>query len=186
MGAAARPSRCLHRRDARPGLRIVFPHDGDVFVRNKAADSLQRREQQIALRGDAIRLGTMAGRRGSDRRRIESATAFGRCNSARGHRGDRRRDQNGLRFTSFGRVPQAQARIYLCQERAFALRRPSKRDDKSERRNTSAMRRSQRLLRSAQGATAKRTFRKTRRRDSTPAAKPVAVARIGVGNSSLG
>jgi penicillin-binding protein 1C len=31
-------------------LRIVFPHDGDVFVRNPAAVSLQAGEQQIALR----------------------------------------------------------------------------------------------------------------------------------------
>ena len=31
-------------------LRIVFPHDGDVFVRNPAANALQAGEQQIALR----------------------------------------------------------------------------------------------------------------------------------------
>ncbi len=31
-------------------LRIVFPHDGDVFIRNAVANSLQAKEQQIALR----------------------------------------------------------------------------------------------------------------------------------------
>jgi penicillin-binding protein 1C len=31
-------------------LRIVFPHDGDLFVRNAPADRLQAREQQLALR----------------------------------------------------------------------------------------------------------------------------------------
>jgi hypothetical protein len=31
-------------------LRIVFPHDGDVFARSATADALQTREQQIALR----------------------------------------------------------------------------------------------------------------------------------------
>lgn len=36
-------------RDAIAGLHIVFPHDGDVFVRNAVADALQVREQQIAL-----------------------------------------------------------------------------------------------------------------------------------------
>lgn len=32
------------------GLRILFPHDGDVFVRNAAAGGLARSEQQLALR----------------------------------------------------------------------------------------------------------------------------------------
>jgi penicillin-binding protein 1C len=31
-------------------LRIVFPHDGDVFVKNSTSDELQAREQQLALR----------------------------------------------------------------------------------------------------------------------------------------
>ncbi|MBV9027256.1 MAG: penicillin-binding protein 1C, partial [Candidatus Eremiobacteraeota bacterium] len=39
----------LHPKGAMP-LRIVFPHDGDVFVRNDAAGGLARREQQLALR----------------------------------------------------------------------------------------------------------------------------------------
>lgn len=39
----------LHSKAA-TGLRIVFPHDGDVFVRNDAAGGLARREQQLALR----------------------------------------------------------------------------------------------------------------------------------------
>ncbi|MBV8152820.1 MAG: penicillin-binding protein 1C [Candidatus Eremiobacteraeota bacterium] len=38
-------------QDARSDrLRIVFPHDGDVFERNPAASPLQDREQRIALR----------------------------------------------------------------------------------------------------------------------------------------
>jgi penicillin-binding protein 1C len=32
------------------GLRILFPHDGDVFVRNAVAGGLARSEQQLALR----------------------------------------------------------------------------------------------------------------------------------------
>ena len=35
------------------GLRIVFPHDGDVFVSNAAPREVQRREQQLALRAVA-------------------------------------------------------------------------------------------------------------------------------------
>ncbi|HTX58546.1 MAG TPA: penicillin-binding protein 1C [Verrucomicrobiae bacterium] len=36
---------------ARPGgLRIVFPHDGDVFYRNATVDAIQAREQQLAFR----------------------------------------------------------------------------------------------------------------------------------------
>jgi len=35
---------------SQPRLRIVFPHDGDVFVTVATADALQRTEQQIALR----------------------------------------------------------------------------------------------------------------------------------------
>ncbi len=34
----------------RSALRIVFPHDGDVFVRAAPANVLQRQEQQLALR----------------------------------------------------------------------------------------------------------------------------------------
>jgi penicillin-binding protein 1C len=49
----------LHPRDASGGLRIVSPHDGDVFVRNEAGDAEASREQQIALRavasGGAVR-----------------------------------------------------------------------------------------------------------------------------------
>ncbi len=37
------------------GLRIVFPHDGDVFVRNSPADALAARDQQIALRAIGAR-----------------------------------------------------------------------------------------------------------------------------------
>jgi penicillin-binding protein 1C len=33
-------------------LRIVFPHDGDVFVSNATANALQAREQQLALRAE--------------------------------------------------------------------------------------------------------------------------------------
>ncbi len=40
----------LQPRDAPGRLRIVFPHDGDVFVRNDAGDAVQAREQQLALR----------------------------------------------------------------------------------------------------------------------------------------
>jgi len=40
----------LQPRDAPSRLRIVFPHDGDVFVRNGGGDVLQAREQQLALR----------------------------------------------------------------------------------------------------------------------------------------
>lgn len=40
----------LQPRDAPGRLRIVFPHDGDVFVRNDGGDALQAREQQLALR----------------------------------------------------------------------------------------------------------------------------------------
>jgi penicillin-binding protein 1C len=40
----------LHPQDAMSSLRIVFPHDGDVFVRTSTASALQAREQQIALR----------------------------------------------------------------------------------------------------------------------------------------
>jgi penicillin-binding protein 1C len=32
------------------GLQIIFPHDGDVFVVNHAANALEAREQRIALR----------------------------------------------------------------------------------------------------------------------------------------
>ncbi|HTA39211.1 MAG TPA: penicillin-binding protein 1C [Candidatus Acidoferrales bacterium] len=39
-----------HPEDAHSAFRIVFPHDGDVFVRNAVTTSLQAREQQIALR----------------------------------------------------------------------------------------------------------------------------------------
>ena len=35
---------------ASPRLRIVFPHDGDVFALASTGDPLQRREQQLALR----------------------------------------------------------------------------------------------------------------------------------------
>jgi penicillin-binding protein 1C len=38
------------RVDPAPGLRILFPHDGDTFVRNEAASPLAVREQQLALR----------------------------------------------------------------------------------------------------------------------------------------
>jgi penicillin-binding protein 1C len=41
---ALQPSETLGR------FRIVFPHDGDVFVRNDAGDAVASREQQIALR----------------------------------------------------------------------------------------------------------------------------------------
>jgi penicillin-binding protein 1C len=39
----------LHTRDAPGRLRIVFPHDGDVFVRS-SGDAIATREQQLALR----------------------------------------------------------------------------------------------------------------------------------------
>jgi penicillin-binding protein 1C len=60
LGAVKRPAAPnLARFDAwlalRPeasagGLRIVFPHDGDVFVRNPTASALEAREQQLTLR----------------------------------------------------------------------------------------------------------------------------------------
>jgi penicillin-binding protein 1C len=40
----------LHGGAAASELRIVFPHDGDVFVCNPPASELQRAEQQLALR----------------------------------------------------------------------------------------------------------------------------------------
>ncbi len=40
----------LHPEYAPAALRIVFPHDGDVFVRNATASNLQTREEQLALR----------------------------------------------------------------------------------------------------------------------------------------
>lgn len=43
------------RGDTARNLRIVFPHDGDVFVSNAAVNALQIREQQLALRGESTR-----------------------------------------------------------------------------------------------------------------------------------
>ncbi|HEY1869310.1 MAG TPA: penicillin-binding protein 1C [Candidatus Cybelea sp.] len=40
----------IKRHDAPASLRILFPHDGDVFVRNPAWSEAASREQQIALR----------------------------------------------------------------------------------------------------------------------------------------
>lgn len=40
----------LKRPEAAPGLRIVFPHNGDVFVRNATTNALELREQQLAFR----------------------------------------------------------------------------------------------------------------------------------------
>jgi penicillin-binding protein 1C len=40
----------LHPEYSPAALRIVFPHDGDVFVRNATASNLQAREEQLALR----------------------------------------------------------------------------------------------------------------------------------------
>jgi penicillin-binding protein 1C len=40
----------LHPEYASAALRIVFPHDGDVFVRNATTSNLQAREEQLALR----------------------------------------------------------------------------------------------------------------------------------------
>ncbi len=48
-GGAYDPWLALHPGNAAGTLRIVFPHDGDVFVRG-AQDALQRREEQLALR----------------------------------------------------------------------------------------------------------------------------------------
>jgi penicillin-binding protein 1C len=39
-----------HPENARSAFRIVFPHSGDVFVRNDVTTAVQAREQQIALR----------------------------------------------------------------------------------------------------------------------------------------
>jgi Penicillin-Binding Protein C-terminus Family len=47
-------------------LRIVSPHDGDVFVRNPVTSALQAREQQIALRA--------AGSNGAVTWRVNGAT----------------------------------------------------------------------------------------------------------------
>ncbi|MBV8196776.1 MAG: penicillin-binding protein 1C [Candidatus Eremiobacteraeota bacterium] len=49
----------LHPTASSGSLHILFPHDGDVFVRNESAGTLQVREQQLALRavgsGSAVR-----------------------------------------------------------------------------------------------------------------------------------
>jgi penicillin-binding protein 1C len=60
LASIERPPRALRARyDAwlalqgggdRSALSIVFPHDGDVFVRGATAGMLQRQEQQLALR----------------------------------------------------------------------------------------------------------------------------------------
>jgi penicillin-binding protein 1C len=39
-----------HPENARSAFHIVFPHNGDVFVRNDVTTAVQAREQQIALR----------------------------------------------------------------------------------------------------------------------------------------
>ena len=39
-----------HPESARSSFRIVFPHNGDVFVRNDVTTAAQARAQQIALR----------------------------------------------------------------------------------------------------------------------------------------
>ena len=53
-GTAYDPWLALHPGRAAGSLRIVFPHDGDVFVRG-AQDALQRREEQLALRAVGAR-----------------------------------------------------------------------------------------------------------------------------------
>jgi len=50
----ASPARSVHP-GAGAGLRILFPRDGDVFVRNAAANALQARDQQLALRAAGAR-----------------------------------------------------------------------------------------------------------------------------------
>jgi penicillin-binding protein 1C len=51
LGHAYDPWLALHPEDARTAaFRIVFPHDGDVFVRNATTNALQSHEQQIAFR----------------------------------------------------------------------------------------------------------------------------------------
>lgn len=47
---AARDLTAIRRPQPNPAMRIAFPRDGDVFVRNDAASSLGRREEQLALR----------------------------------------------------------------------------------------------------------------------------------------
>jgi Penicillin-Binding Protein C-terminus Family len=39
-----------HPNASRSSFRIVFPHDGDTFVRNVATNAMQAREQQLAFR----------------------------------------------------------------------------------------------------------------------------------------
>jgi penicillin-binding protein 1C len=45
----------LHPSGSRSTFRIVFPHDGDLFVRNAAATSIQAREQQLGLRANGAK-----------------------------------------------------------------------------------------------------------------------------------
>jgi penicillin-binding protein 1C len=44
----------VKRLDAPASLQILFPHDGDVFVRNPAPTAVASREQQIALRAAGV------------------------------------------------------------------------------------------------------------------------------------
>jgi hypothetical protein len=45
----------LRRIDRGPALSILSPHDGDIFVLNPAANAMQAREQQLALRAGGAR-----------------------------------------------------------------------------------------------------------------------------------
>lgn len=47
---AARDLTTIRQPRPGPAMRIAFPHDGDVFVRNAATSALGEREQQLALR----------------------------------------------------------------------------------------------------------------------------------------
>jgi penicillin-binding protein 1C len=48
-----------HREIASRRVRIVFPHDGDVFERNAVTSPLQAREQRLALRAIAPSIGAV-------------------------------------------------------------------------------------------------------------------------------
>ncbi|MBV8066756.1 MAG: hypothetical protein JO113_02180 [Candidatus Eremiobacteraeota bacterium] len=47
-----RDLRAIGRLDPEPSLHIVFPHEGDVFVRDATAGALASQEQEVALRAD--------------------------------------------------------------------------------------------------------------------------------------
>jgi penicillin-binding protein 1C len=59
LGHEYDPWLAQHREVAARSVRIVFPHDGDVFARNAATSSLQAREQRFALRAIGPSIGAV-------------------------------------------------------------------------------------------------------------------------------